>query len=77
MENIKFFCHIIGLNQVDKNILLLLPFMNKFHIIDLDLINKEIFDNIDLKKMFKQYQHFKGKKNEKYKDIEKKMNNLA
>ena len=74
MENIKFFCHIIGLNQVDKNILLSLPFMNKFHTIDLDSINKEIFDNIDLKKMFKQYQHFKGKKNEKYKDIEKKMN---
>ena len=76
MENNNFFCHIIGINQVDKKKLYEFSFIKEFHIIDLDLINKDIFNNIDLKKMFKQFTHFKSKKNEKYKEIEKKMNNF-
>ena len=58
MENNNFFCHIIGINQVDKKKLYEFSFIKEFHIIDLDLINKDIFNNIDLKKMFKQFTHF-------------------
>lgn len=73
MDNIHFLCHIIGLTPVHKKILKNNDNFNKYHIIDLDILNQEIFDNIDMKKMFKQYQHFKKNKNEKYKEIDKKM----
>jgi hypothetical protein len=66
-------CHIIGLNSITKK-----KFINKinpeyYELIDLDNINKNILTNPDMDNMFKQYKKFKDSKNDKYKDVEKKM----
>ena len=76
MENIKFLCHIVGLSPVHKKKLKDDYKYKKYHIIDLDKINQEIFNDVEIKKMFKQYQHFKSNKNDKYKDVDKKMTNF-
>lgn len=76
MENTKFLCHIVGLSPIHKSNLKKDYKYKKYHIIDLDEINLEIFENIEIKKMFKQYQYFKNNKNDKYKDVDKKMTNF-
>tara|TARA_Y100000389_G_scaffold203575_1_gene252415 strand:- start:371 stop:1327 length:957 start_codon:yes stop_codon:yes gene_type:complete len=76
MENNRILCHIVGLSPLQKNKLKNDYKYKKYHFIDLDELNQEIFDNIELKKMFKQYQYFKNNKNEKYKEIDKKMSNF-
>lgn len=73
MENKNVICHIVGLNPISK-IQFLEKINNKiFSIIDLDIINQEIFKNPDMDKLFKKYQKLKEDKNEKYKEIDKKM----
>ena len=73
MEYNNVICHIVGLNpqlkkSFNKN------YSNKiYNVIDLDEINDEIFNNPDMEKLFKKYQSLKKNKNDKYKDIEKKM----
>ena len=60
MENIKFVCHIIGINQINKKILLDLDFMKMFHIIDLDNFNREILEPIVNNLIKKNKTNFKG-----------------
>jgi hypothetical protein len=65
--------HIVGITNLLKN-----DFINKtktmnYNIIDLDEISNNILNNSTMEQMFKQYQHFKENKNDKYKDIDKKM----
>jgi hypothetical protein len=69
----KVSCHIIGFNpyskiefisQLDKKI---------FNIIDLDNINQEILADSIMDKFYRQYQKLKSEKNDKFKDVDKKM----
>lgn len=66
-------CHIIGFNPYSK--IEFVKQLNKkiFNIIDLDLINQEILKDSQLDKMYKQYQKLKDNKNDKFKEIDKKM----
>ena len=66
-------CHLIGLNPYSKK-----KFVNDlnkkiFNIIDLDDINQDILKNPQLDKMYHQYQKLKGDKNDKFKEVDKKM----
>lgn len=66
-------CHIIGFNPYTKK-----EFIDKinnkiFNIIDLDIINQEILQNDALDKLYRQYQKLKDDKNDKYKEVNKKM----
>jgi hypothetical protein len=66
-------CHIIGFNPYSK--IEFVKQLNKkiFNIIDLDLINQEILKDSQLDKMYKQYQKLKDNKNDKFKEVDKKM----
>lgn len=66
-------CHIIGFNPYSKKDFI--EQLNKkiFNIIDLDSINQEILRNPQLDKMHKQYQKLKTDKNDKFKEVDKKM----
>jgi hypothetical protein len=69
----KLSCHIIGLNPYTKK-----DFVDKvnnkvFNIIDLDNINKNILADDELDKMYKMYVKLKTDKNDKYKEVDKKM----
>jgi len=66
-------CHIVGLNPLSKKKFIKKINSKKFEFVDLDKINEDIFRNPDMDKMFKKYQSLKNSKNEKYKDLEKKM----
>ena len=73
MEYNNVICHIVGMNPNAKK-KFIKNYNNKlFSVIDLDEINDEIFNNPDMEKMFKRYQSLKKNKNDKYKDMEKKM----
>lgn len=66
-------CHIVGITSSVKN-----DFINKtksmnYNIIDLDEISNNILNNSSMQQMYKQYQHFKDNKNDKYKDVDRKM----
>ena len=66
-------CHLIGFNPYSKR-----DFTNQlnkkiFNIIDLDSINQEILRDPQLDKMYKQYQKLKDDKNDKFKEVDKKM----
>lgn len=76
MENDNVICHIIGLNSITKE-----KFKNKindeiYEIIDLDNINKDILSSTEMDSMFNQYQKLKDSKNDRCKDIDKKMTNF-
>jgi len=66
-------CHIVGLNPVTKKELI--EELNKkiFNPIDLDQINNEIITDKEMDSMFKQYQKMKESKNDKFKELDKKM----
>lgn len=72
-KNKNVICHIVGLNPLSKKKFIKKLNNKKFEFIDLDSINEDIFKNPDMDKMFKKYQSLKNSKNEKYKDLEKKM----
>lgn len=66
-------CHLIGFNPVSKK-----DFIEKinnklFNIIDLDNINQTIIKNEEMDKMYMQYMKLKGDKNDKFKEVDKKM----
>ena len=66
-------CHIIGFNPYSKK-----TFVDKlnskiFNVIDLDQINQEILKKPELDKMYQQYQKLKDDKNDKFKEVDKKM----
>ena len=66
-------CHIVGLNPITKKELI--EELNKriFNPVDLDDINNQIIDDKDMSLMFKQYSKFKDSKNDKFKELDKKM----
>jgi hypothetical protein len=66
-------CHLIGFNPYSKK-----DFVDKlnkktFNVIDLDSVNQEILIDPHLDKMYKQYQKLKDDKNDKFKEVDKKM----
>ena len=76
MEYNNVICHIVGLNPNIKK-KFIEKFNNKmYNTIDLDQINDEIFNNPDMEKMFKKYQSLKKHKNDKFKEMEKKMSDF-
>lgn len=66
-------CHIIGLNPISKKELV--DSLNKkvFNPVDLDEINNEILKDKTMDSMFKSYQKLKDSKNDKFKELDKKM----
>jgi hypothetical protein len=69
----KLSCHIIGLNPYTKK-----DFIDKlnnkiFNVIDLDNINKNILADDELDKMYKMFMKLKNDKNDKFKEVDKKM----
>ena len=66
-------CHIIGITSLTKN--KFLEDMKKigYHIIDLDELSNSILRNSSMVQLFSQYQGFKETKNDKFKEVEKKM----
>ena len=70
----KLICHIIGLNPADKKKLVsLTKKYKKYNLIDLDIINNNVLNDENMTKMFKSYSRLKKSKNDKYKDLDKKM----
>ncbi len=66
-------CHIVGITNLQKNQFIKKVSDMNYHIIDLDELLNSILNNNSMIQMFKQYQHFKDTRNDKYKDIDKKM----
>jgi hypothetical protein len=71
MNNIS--CHLIGLNPYNKKELVDMIPKTTFNVIDLDNINMEILKTPDIDKMYKQYIKLKEDKNDKFKEVDKKM----
>ncbi len=66
-------CHIVGITNLIKK-----EFIDKtqsmhYNIIDLDEISNAVLNNSSMQQMYKQYQHFRDNKNDKYKEIDRKM----
>ena len=76
MNHMNILCHIVGVNSISKNTLIESLNNKIYYIIDLDELNQDIFDNYQMKKMFKKYQELKNSKNDRYKNIEKEMTNF-
>lgn len=66
-------CHIVGITSLTKNKFLEDIKKLGYHIIDLDDLSNNILRNSTMTQMFSQYQGFKETKNDKFKEIEKKM----
>jgi len=71
MNNIS--CHLIGLNPYNKKELIDTIPKTIFNVIDLDTINMEILKTPEIDKMYKQYMKLKEDKNDKFKEVDKKM----
>jgi len=70
----KIICHIVGLNPSDKQkIEEMCSKVKKYNLIDLDQINNKILNSDEMTKLFKNYSKLKNNKNDKFKDIDKKM----
>ena len=68
-------CHIIGLNPYSKKELIESMNSKIFNPIDLDEINEIIIKDDTMNSMFKSYQKLKDSKNDKFKEVDKKMTN--
>ena len=68
-------CHIIGLNPISKKELIETLNNKIFNSIDLDEINEKILKDDNMNSMFKSYQKLKDSKNDKFKELDKKMSN--
>lgn len=66
-------CHIVGITNLNKNNFLEIVSKLNYKIIDLDEMSNSLLNNNTMIQMFKQYQGFKDSKNDKYKEIDKKM----
>ena len=73
MENLNLTCHIIGLNTKTKKYFIENINNKEFNIIDLDQINNNILVDSKLDKFYEQFTKLKEIKNDKYKEVEKKM----
>jgi hypothetical protein len=69
----EIICHIVGITSLTKNKFLDDIKKLGYHIIDLDDLSTNILRNSTMTQMFSQYQGFKETKNDKFKEIEKKM----
>jgi len=72
MDNNKL-CHIIGLNSTNKKHLIDQINKKEFNIIDIDSINQQILDDPQMDKLYKQFIKLKDDKNDKFKEVDKKM----
>ena len=69
----QILCHIVGItNMMKPKFIKQMESMN-YNIIDLDDISNHIFNSNTMNSMFKQYIIFKDSKNDKFKEIDKKM----
>ena len=66
-------CHLIGLNPYSKKTFVDNLNGKIFNVIDLDVINQEILKHPQLDKMYHQFQKLKSDKNDKFKEVNKKM----
>lgn len=66
-------CHLVGLNPYAKKDFISNLNEKIFNVIDLDDINQEILKDKQLDKMYHQFQKLKSDKNDKYKEVDKKM----
>jgi len=66
-------CHLIGLNPYSKKTFVDNLNDKIFNVIDLDEINQEILKDPRLDKMYHQFQKLKTDKNDKFKEVDKKM----
>jgi hypothetical protein len=66
-------CHIVGITNLNKHKFLEIVSKLNYNIIDLDEMSNSLLNNNTMTQMFKQYQGFKDSKNDKYKEIDKKM----
>jgi hypothetical protein len=76
MKNFNLTCHIIGINSKNKKRFTDKINKKEFNIIDLDLINQNIIADEFLDKLYKNFIKLKEDKNDKYKEIDKKMSNF-
>lgn len=66
-------CHIIGMNPFTKKEFIQRLNNKTFNVIDLDTINNLILKDPEMDKMFNQFQKLKEDKNDKFKEVDKKM----
>ena len=66
-------CHIVGITTYNKQKIIDKIKDLDYNILDLDEYSKIILSNTTMLQMFKQYQIFKEAKNDKFKEIDKKM----
>lgn len=75
IEENKIICHIVGLNIYQKEKFKeVCENLKMYNLIDLDSLNDEILSTDEMSNMFKTYNKHKKNKNDKYKEIDKKMN---
>ncbi len=66
-------CHIVGITSGTKLKFIKDMELLKYHVIDLDEISNNILRGASMVQLYSQYQGFKDSKNDKYKEIDKKM----
>ncbi len=66
-------CHIVGITNLNKQKFLEIVSKLNYKIIDLDEISNSLLNNNTMIQMYKQYQGFKESKNDKFKELDKKM----
>lgn len=66
-------CHIVGITNTTKSSFITTMQNIGYNIVDLDDLSNTILKSKDMIHMFKQYQTFKESKNDKFKEIDKKM----
>jgi len=71
--NTDLSCHIIGFNPYSKKEFINNIMSKDINIIDLDNIKKKILDDEIMDKLYTQFQKLKETKNDKFKEVEKKM----
>jgi len=69
----QILCHIVGITNIMKSKFIKQMESMNYNVIDLDEISNHIFNSITMNTMFKQYIIFKDSKNDKFKEIDKKM----
>lgn len=71
----EIICHIVGASSSIKNKFIKDMELLGYNLIDLDEISNNILRSASMSQLYSQYQGFKESKNDKYKDIDKKMSN--
>ncbi len=71
----EIICHIVGASSNIKNKFIKDMELLGYNLIDLDEISNKILRSASMVQLYSQYQHFKESKNDKYKEIDKKMSN--